>query len=463
MFSKNTKAWCKQGVLSELHINAEAWSEKYLGLPVYVGRSRAKTFEYLKERMWKRIQGWKERFLSKAGKDVLIKACAQAIPTFAMSCFDLTKTLCDEMSTMICRFWWAQHDKENKVHWLSWEKLTRSKRDGGLGFRDLYGFNMAMLAKQAWRMLISPDSLCAQVLKAKYYPHSTILEAVPRDGMAYSFRSILRGVELLKEGLIWQIGDGANVNIWSDPWLARDGALKPITPRGQCVFTKVNELINPITGQWDEVLVRDNFLQIDVETILATPIREDFEDFFAWHYESKGIFTVKSAYKLYVQNRDGPQQSSSLSSAESFQWEKIWKLTCTPKIKQFIWRFAHNSLPLRMNIKRRGIECDTRCVCCQRLDEDGAHLFLRCKEVRKVWAELKLEEERRTLCECPDAKMVVHEMIGMGEGKSTLIACLLWCWWTRRNKLNAKDKVGDHGSLVAQVRYWASESTQYIL
>jgi hypothetical protein len=51
MFSKNTKAWCKQGVLSELHINAEAWSEKYLGLPVYVGRSRAKTFEYLKEHM----------------------------------------------------------------------------------------------------------------------------------------------------------------------------------------------------------------------------------------------------------------------------------------------------------------------------------------------------------------------------------------------------------------------------
>jgi hypothetical protein len=149
---------------------------------------------------------------------------------------------------MICRFWWAQHDKENKVHWLSWEKLTRSKRDGGLGFRDLYGFNMAMLANQAWRMLISPDSLCAQVLKAKYYLHSTILEAVPRDGMSYSFRSILRGVELLKEGLIWRIGDGANVNIWSDSWLAIDGALKPITTRGQCVFTKVNELINPITG-----------------------------------------------------------------------------------------------------------------------------------------------------------------------------------------------------------------------
>jgi hypothetical protein len=75
--------------LEELHIRAEARTEKYLGLPVYVGRSRSKTFEYLKDRLWKQIQGWMERMLSKAGKDILIKACAQAISTFAMSCFDL--------------------------------------------------------------------------------------------------------------------------------------------------------------------------------------------------------------------------------------------------------------------------------------------------------------------------------------------------------------------------------------
>jgi len=58
-----------------------------------MGRSKIRTFEYLKERVWKRIQGWKEKLLSKAGKGVLIKAVAQAIPSYAMSCFDLTKTI----------------------------------------------------------------------------------------------------------------------------------------------------------------------------------------------------------------------------------------------------------------------------------------------------------------------------------------------------------------------------------
>lgn len=76
-----------------------------------------------------------------------MKAVAQAIPTYAMSCFDLTKGLCDELSTIIRRCWWSQQDKQNKIHWLRWEKLTRPKNKGGLGFRDLHLFNLAMLAR----------------------------------------------------------------------------------------------------------------------------------------------------------------------------------------------------------------------------------------------------------------------------------------------------------------------------
>jgi len=44
-----------------------------------------------------------------------------------MSCFDLTKGLCEELNMIIARYWWSQQDKRNKIHWLSWEKLTRSK------------------------------------------------------------------------------------------------------------------------------------------------------------------------------------------------------------------------------------------------------------------------------------------------------------------------------------------------
>ena len=104
----------------------------------------------------------------------------------------------------------------------------QAKEGGGLGFRDIHAFNIAMLCKQAWRILQCPDSLCAHLLQSKYYPGRSCLNAQLRNGVSYTWRSILRGIDLLKKGLIWSVGDGVkNLNIWSNPWLPRDMSRKP--------------------------------------------------------------------------------------------------------------------------------------------------------------------------------------------------------------------------------------------
>lgn len=106
----------------------------------------------------------------------------------------------------------------------------KPKEEGGLGFRDIHSFNLAMLAKQAWRLWQFPESLCARILKAKYYKSSTLLDAQPRHGMSYMWRSVLRGLDLMKKGMVWRVGDGRGLKIWSDPWLPRSHTRKPITP-----------------------------------------------------------------------------------------------------------------------------------------------------------------------------------------------------------------------------------------
>jgi hypothetical protein len=85
-------------------------------------------------------------------------------------------------------------------------------------------------------------------------------------------------------------------------------------------------------------------------------------------------------------------------------------------------------------------------------------LFLKCKEVKSIWNELKLEKERAELCLCQDAKAVV---LNCEKEKGVLIACLLWRWWTRRNKINAKESGGSKESLLSQVKFWAGEAEQY--
>lgn len=86
--------------------------------------------------------------LSQGGREILIKAVAMSIPTYSMSCFLLPIELCTELEVMMAKFWWGQRKEERKIHWLSWHNTCDSKGKGGLGFKSLHVFNLALLAKQ---------------------------------------------------------------------------------------------------------------------------------------------------------------------------------------------------------------------------------------------------------------------------------------------------------------------------
>ena len=88
-----------------------------------------------------------------------------------------------------------------------------------MGFKDLALFNDVLLAKQAWRLLQNKNSLFYRVFKPNFFPHCSIMEATESQPWSYAWRSILKGREVLKEGMRWMIGDGSSIRIWSDSWL----------------------------------------------------------------------------------------------------------------------------------------------------------------------------------------------------------------------------------------------------
>ncbi|OIT02059.1 putative mitochondrial protein, partial [Nicotiana attenuata] len=207
----------------------------YLGLPAIVGRSKKKMLEFIKDRLKTKIKGWKGKFLSTTRKEVMLKSVLAAIPTYALSCFQLLDGLCKEITSLSSNFWWGQTEDKRKMHFLfeKWIKMQMgkiicdSKSRGGLGFRDLKAFNMALLAKQAWCILSYPDSLLARVLKSKYFPHSTFRDASTSSTGSWIWRSILWGKDLLVTGLRWRISDGKNINVWTDSWIPRNNGFTP--------------------------------------------------------------------------------------------------------------------------------------------------------------------------------------------------------------------------------------------
>ena len=106
-FSHNTLKNQNDEIMRTLGVKEVDRFESYLGLPTLVGRLKYHFFSCLKDRLWKKLQGWKGMLLFRAGKEVFIKAMAQSIPTYTMGVFQLPMKFCDDLDVLCARFWWG--------------------------------------------------------------------------------------------------------------------------------------------------------------------------------------------------------------------------------------------------------------------------------------------------------------------------------------------------------------------
>lgn len=178
---------------------------------------------------------------------MLIKSVAQAIPTYSMACFKLPRGLCQHINGILRKFWWGCKNGERKTAWVSWETMTKPKFMGGLGFRDIELFNLSLLAQQAWRLLQESETLGARVLRAVYYPSTSLLDAEFGSSPSQVWGSITEGRDTLSLGLIKRIGTGADTDIWHENWIPRDYKLRPVCPKSEHPPSRVCELIDATT------------------------------------------------------------------------------------------------------------------------------------------------------------------------------------------------------------------------
>jgi ribonuclease HI len=376
-----------------------------------------------------------EVLVSGRQRSPLLKAVVQAIPTYNMSMFLLPKSLCKEINSIMQRFWWGHKENDKKIHWMSWDKLGRSKAQGGLGFRDLVCFNKALLAKQGWRIIQNPDGLVASILKAKYFPHGSFLEAKEGNRPSLAWRSIISANNLLKDRLLWRIGDGRSVKIWGDRWLPRPSSFQIQSPcREWDINAKVNCLIDESTASWNTALVRDLFNAEDADLICNLAISKyGQKDVLFWRGTSDGNFSVRSAYFMELNRKQKEHGEASSPPKIDHFWRDIWQLKVTNPTKTFIWRACSNILPTKVNLARKGVVQDDQCAICCREAESTFHVLWSCPAAKDVWGACgpKIQKMNSSYS---DFKAVFTEIMGRCNTEETeLCAVIAKGIWTRQN------------------------------
>lgn len=133
-----------------------------------------------------------------------------------MSCFLLPQDTIKKLQSAIAKFWWSTKQNNRGLHWVAWEKICLPLEKGGLGYKDLKNFNIALLAKQLWRLIQFPKSLLARVLKGRYFWFSNPLDVGNANSPSFGWTSMMAARGLLKAGLRKFIGSGGNTAVWRD-------------------------------------------------------------------------------------------------------------------------------------------------------------------------------------------------------------------------------------------------------
>lgn len=288
-FSARTPPAVRTRVKETMEISLEGGIGKYLGLPEQFGRRKRDIFASILDRIKQKSHIWTARFLSGAGKQVMLKSVLDAMPCYAMSCFKLPLSLCKQIQSALTRFWWDANPEKKKMCWVSWDTMALPKYAGGLGFRDIETFNDALLAKICWRLIKDPQSLLAQVLKGKYFRYQSFMDCSVPASASHGWKSILAGREVLRKGLGWAVGDGESIRVWGDSWLSFEAPCQPFGPPNETEQSlMVKDLLCPLTNKWRLEIIR-RFLPQYEDTILCIKTSTvHAQDSQIWLYEKTG-------------------------------------------------------------------------------------------------------------------------------------------------------------------------------
>jgi len=373
---------------------------KYLGFPLKAKGYGLRDWQWIVDRFYKQIVVWEARFLSLAGRFILVQSVLSQLPVYWSHLFLIPGSIINRLISIAGHFLWGGKAQQSKINLVKMDSIARPRKYGGWGLINLKLFGKALLCKTlfrgiygtgSWSMMIQNRYLKGRSLEF-WYRRGT-LGIKTGSAIWNSFRKIfLFSIQNLR----WRMFSGANIFIGIDPMVSDTQNLIPadlsLFLQSKGIFTwdkliKQWSLSSPVWKVAEELPLSHHYSQIwhrVVQALLHKEVkRSGNQDILVWGTTNSCLsIRVKDIYSSLIE--DSFQVSAGLFPLT------MWKVNCPLKCILFSWLVFNNRNLTWEALQRRGWQGPSRCVFCLSDLETNAHMFFQCLQTQHLWYDLSL-------------------------------------------------------------------------
>ena len=373
--------------------------------------------------------------MSFAGRLLLIKTVITGITTFWCSTFILSQACVKRINSLCGVFLWKGDIEEHHSAKVSWEVVTKSKREGGLRIKNLKIWNKACCLKLIWLLFFQAGSVWVAWFKEEVLDGclNNLWITVPHRRFSWQVNKLLKLSRSIYNWIKMKVQNGHSCRFWSDNW-SEYGCLRSylnINSNSRLGIPSEATLASLYQdNRWRIPAARSEAL-VNIHILLTTTHLNELEDYYEWEVDGKKS-TAYSTGLIYEKLCD---------EGVTVPWvSTVWNKGGIPRHSFLSWLFVLNRCPTKDRILGWGLQTDPNCLLCNLSTESRNHLFFDCNFAWCIWESLAQRcgtQPQRSW----DRVMTQLQSTSCHSTSGILIrlcwqACIYWTWTERNARLH---------------------------
>ena len=403
---------------------------RYLGVPLVTKKIGVADCKQLVDNVQKKLNDWKNKSLSYAGRAQLIASVLSSMQIYWGSVFLLPKSIIEDIEKLFKRFLWNCGDSCRGKARVAWKDVCKPKDQGGLGFKSLEMWNRVLLVKHLWNVASRKESLWVKWVNVVKLKNRSVWDVTVDNNDSWFWKNILKFRDWVGKNMRYQIGKGKTINVWHDIWkndqrLSTHISKKDIFYAGLNDTDKLADVIDDSGWKWPAHWS----LKYPIITNLEVPELNNMPDKAVWIDKNGNVkdFATSTVWKD-VRSEDDAVRWKSL----------VWYSHCIPKHAFILWLAVKNKLCTQDKLQKWYPNKVYECSLCKNGLDSHNHLFFECEYSKEVWGmvsnKAKIHENEDTW------EGIVNKMSSIGESRSVweiikklCLAATVYHIWQERN------------------------------